>query len=1033
MRSWRWGVLGLLLVACGDDGSGGGDAGESCARHEDCDDGVYCNGEELCRPGDPTADPFGCTPGEDPCMEGQSCDNERADCFTDCGFAPDADGDGHPAIGCGGDDCDDADPNRYPGNTEVCDDGHDEDCDPMTLGGRDLDGDGEVDAACCNDDRCGTDCNDRRRDARPGLPESCDSLDNDCDGMLDEGVLVEGFVDMDVDLHGDPSMPISACADTPGFSVVGDDCDDSEPHRHGAQVEVCDAIDNDCDGTVDESPASVTWYRDADADGFGSAAAGTTVSCVPPAGHVLRLGDCDDTEARISPLGTEQCNGIDDDCDGRANYQIAPGDTEDDDGDGYADATCGGDDCNDASADAHPGATELMNFLDDDCDGTIDEAPDTVPWYVDRDRDGFGTDSEPSIESAEPVAGRAPRAGDCDDADATIRPGWPDGCDGIDEDCDGNVDEAAPLVAFYADLDGDGFGFAGAEPVLACAMPAGTALNPDDCDDTVATTFPTAPERCNGADDDCDGSTDEESDQVWYPDSDGDGYGAMAGAIMTCLPGSGFVADSGDCDDTDATVNPGASEACNLFDEDCDGMVDEGANAECADIPFGTGVCTSGACVATCDTNRGDCDGQPLTGCETDTGRSPQHCGGCGMICSPGDSCGAATLGTCDMAPVDMIAAGHDQIYALRRGGGLAAWGENGNGQVGDGSTTDATAPIATVVPRLVSVDAGSLGGMGITADGRAYSWGRNLNGSLGDGTQTIRPAGVYVRNLPGTVQDVSMGRIHACAVVEVDEGDGPIHPVYCWGNGRAIGTASQASSNLPVRVAGITDAIAVHVGGIENPSGFPAVIYSCALRDSGSGVYASCWGANDGGGLGTGDTVERATPANVVSFPPDALEFASGFGDATCVRTASRRVFCWGAGALGDGSTARRTSPVAVSGIDDALEVAYTSSGTRAMGCVIRNADGDREVWCWGNCGSSAFTLPGCTLNANITVPVPIVRGDGTRLTGAMHVAAFDIGGCAVLDTGAVECWGENNSGELGRSSIGPPTPIPAPAVGLP
>ncbi|MEK6687727.1 MAG: putative metal-binding motif-containing protein, partial [Gemmatimonadota bacterium] len=104
-----------------------------------------------------------------------------------CAIDPDADRDGANAMACGGTDCDDTDAMRTPGGVEICDDANrDEDCDPSTFGSRDADGDTFVDAACCNDEggtmRCGSDCNDSRRDAHPGATEACEGIDNDCDG-----------------------------------------------------------------------------------------------------------------------------------------------------------------------------------------------------------------------------------------------------------------------------------------------------------------------------------------------------------------------------------------------------------------------------------------------------------------------------------------------------------------------------------------------------------------------------------------------------------------------------------------------------------------------------------------------------------------------------------------------------------------------------------------------------------------------------------------------------------------------------------
>lgn len=114
-----------------------------------CSDGVYCNGTERCAPGNPAADERGCVPGAPPCREGERCNEVQDRCHTIACEVPDADGDGHTAIACGGDDCDDTDPDRSPSLTEICDaQGNDEDCDTSTVGDRDDDGDGFIDARC---------------------------------------------------------------------------------------------------------------------------------------------------------------------------------------------------------------------------------------------------------------------------------------------------------------------------------------------------------------------------------------------------------------------------------------------------------------------------------------------------------------------------------------------------------------------------------------------------------------------------------------------------------------------------------------------------------------------------------------------------------------------------------------------------------------------------------------------------------------------------------------------------------------------
>src|SRR5690349_19819559 len=151
-----------------------------------------------------------------------------------CDVNPDADADGHDAAACGGDDCDDTDNMRFPGNTEVCDTGsHDEDCDEVSFGTLDADGDEAIDARCCNitaegELDCGTDCDDGRTGVHPGASEVCDLFDDDCDGGVDEGVLIDLYFDDDQDGHGAGS-PESGCFLVPGVSYLSNDCDDDNP------------------------------------------------------------------------------------------------------------------------------------------------------------------------------------------------------------------------------------------------------------------------------------------------------------------------------------------------------------------------------------------------------------------------------------------------------------------------------------------------------------------------------------------------------------------------------------------------------------------------------------------------------------------------------------------------------------------------------------------------------------------------------------------------------------------------------------
>lgn len=202
--------LALLAVACGSspdsvDTQGGGEnrgLGDACENSSQCDDGRFCNGKESCEQGK-------CTAGQEPsCDDNVVCTKDRCDdSQNECvHLAPDEDGDGSRDASCTdlegmplGDDCDDQDANRFPGNEEVCDDSsHDEDCDPQTFGSddpnADQDGDGYSSSACCNFDEngdasCGSDCDDSRAVVHPSNAEACDGLDNDCNGFKDDNLI----------------------------------------------------------------------------------------------------------------------------------------------------------------------------------------------------------------------------------------------------------------------------------------------------------------------------------------------------------------------------------------------------------------------------------------------------------------------------------------------------------------------------------------------------------------------------------------------------------------------------------------------------------------------------------------------------------------------------------------------------------------------------------------------------------------------------------------------------------------------------
>jgi hypothetical protein len=142
----------------------------------------------------------------------------------------------------------------------------------------------------------------------------------------------------------------------------------------------------------------------------------------------------------------------------------------------------------------------------------------------------------------------------------------------VDTDTDSGCVDSGELV--YEDADGDGFG-AGSGFSSCDTPPPHPVDNADDCDDGNAEISPASTETCNGIDDNCDGTADEGMGSDWFPDGDADGFGDPRASTYSCVAPDGYVADGSDCDDTNAAVNPTATELCSGVDEDCDGTADD--------------------------------------------------------------------------------------------------------------------------------------------------------------------------------------------------------------------------------------------------------------------------------------------------------------------------------------------------------------------------------------------------------------------------------------------------------------------------
>ena len=339
------------------------------------------------------------------------------------------------------------------------------------------------------------------------------------------------------------------------------------------------------------------------------------------------------------------------------------------------------------------------------------------------------------------------------------------------------------------------------------------------------------------------------------------------------------------------------------------------------------------------------------------------------------------------------ITAGRYHTCALLGTGGVMCWGDNMNGQLGNGTTTRPRVPVdvyglSSTIP--VDIVAGGAQTFAILDDRTVKSWGNNDHGQLGNGTTINTGMPVDVQNLSIDITDLSSGHRHACATLSNGT-------AKCWGYNEygQLGDGTVNDRTTPVDVSGLSSsAIAISCGGF----------HTCALLDTGE---VECWGNNEYGQLGNGTTDDRQSPASVSGLPSGVLEIDAGY-QHTCVVLDTGGVMCWGYnihGQLGDGSTVTKTTPVYVSGTTSGI--VRVSSGLYHT-CAVTDTGG---IICWG---VNWYGQLGDGTEEERRRPV----GVSGLSSGVSSLAAGYSHTCALMTTGGVKCWGYNVLGQIGNGS---------------
>ena len=338
------------------------------------------------------------------------------------------------------------------------------------------------------------------------------------------------------------------------------------------------------------------------------------------------------------------------------------------------------------------------------------------------------------------------------------------------------------------------------------------------------------------------------------------------------------------------------------------------------------------------------------------------------------------------------VSAGDYHTCALTRGGGVKCWGQNTDGQLGNGSTPDSATPVEASGLRrgVTAVVAGGDYTCALTSGGGVKCWGYNGSGQLGNGSTAGSPTPVDVVGLASGITAITVGDSTTCALTR----DGG---VKCWG--RLLGNGSTTTNTKPVDISGLASGVTAIAAGYG---------HVCALMATGR---VRCWGYNRYGQLGNGSTTNSAIPVDISGLTSGVTAIAAGAGH-TCAITEEGGATCWGYGGdgqLGNGSTADSAMPVDVAGLTSgvtaiAAGILHSEDGSHT--CAVTSAG---SAMCWGpntygQLGNGSYTKS--------SVPVQV----SGLASGVAAITVSNDHTCALTSGGGVACWGNNTSKQAGK-----------------